>query len=157
MTGLYDASVRGFDPYPGFGSPGFGDPSGETGRAPLTSAAVDLLTRKLNWRPDGSYELSNAAVTWAWDFGAGPPQSLFELRQILATDPKMKVLVGHGLFDLVTPYFRSQLVLDQLPAFASGPRVKLTVYPGGLMFYSRDASGQAFRAEVEAMMKAAAK
>lgn len=88
-------------------------------------------------------KLSNAAVTRA-RFWRRSPQSLFELRQILATDPKMKVLVGHGLFDLVTPYFRSQLLLDQLPAFASGPRVKLTVYPSGLMFYSRDASGQLF-------------
>lgn len=67
----------------------------------------------------------------------------------------MKVLVAHGLFDLVTPYFRSQLVLYQLPAFASAPRVKLAVYPGGHMFYSRHVSRQAFRAEVEAMMKPA--
>lgn len=43
----------------------------------------------------------------------------------------MTILVGHGLFDLATPYFGSQIVLDQLPAFASAPRVKLAVYPGG--------------------------
>lgn len=54
-----------------------------------------------------------------------------ELREILATDAKMTMLVGHGLFDLATPYFGSQIVLDQLPAFASAPRVKLAVYPGG--------------------------
>ena len=41
--------------------------------------------------------------------------SLSELRQILALDPKLKVLVAHGLFDLATPYFGSQIVLDQLP------------------------------------------
>jgi carboxypeptidase C (cathepsin A) len=65
----------------------------------------------------------------------------------------MKVLVGHGLFDLATPYFGSKIVLDQLPAFAGPPRVKLVVYPGGHMFYSREASRKAFRGEVEAMMK----
>ncbi|MGY4485591.1 carboxypeptidase C (cathepsin A) [Bradyrhizobium sp. LM3.2] len=155
VAGRFDASVRGFDPYPDFGSLRFGDPSHHRLLAPLTSAAVDLLTRKLNWRPDGSYELSNAGVRRAWDFGVSPPHSLFELRQILATDAKMTVLVGHGLFDLATPYFASQLVLDQLPAFAAAPRIKLAVYPGGHMFYSRDASRQAFRAEVEAMMKPA--
>ncbi|MGY3464928.1 carboxypeptidase C (cathepsin A) [Bradyrhizobium sp. LM6.11] len=157
VAGRFDASVRGFDPYPDFGSLRFGDPSHHRLLAPLTSAAVDLLTRKLNWRPDGSYELSNAGVRRAWDFGVSPPHSLFELRQILATDAKMTVLVGHGLFDLATPYFASQLVLDQLPAFAAAPRIKLAVYPGGHMFYSRDASRQAFRAEVEAMMKPVAK
>ncbi|MCP3465449.1 peptidase S10 [Bradyrhizobium sp. CCGUVB23] len=155
VTGRYDASVRGFDPYPDSSSFRFGDPSGDALQAPLTSAAVDLLTRKLNWRPDGSYEVLNGAVERAWDFGHGinPAQSVSELRQILATDSKMTVLVGHGLFDLATPYFGSQIVLDQLPAFASAPRVKLVVYPGGHMFYSRDASRQAFRAEVEAIIK----
>lgn len=67
----------------------------------------------------------------------------------------MTMLVGHGLIDLATPYFGSQIVLDQLPAFAAAPRVKVAVYPGGQMFYSRDASREAFRAEVEAMMKPA--
>jgi carboxypeptidase C (cathepsin A) len=98
--------------------------------------------------------LSNA-VEKAWDFGGGinPAQSVSQLREILALDPKLKLLIGHGLFDLATPYFGSQIQLDQLPAFAAPPRVKLVVYPGGHMFYSRDASRQAFRAEIEAMMK----
>ena len=155
VTGRYDASVEGFDPYPDSSFYHFGDPSGEPLSAPLTSAAVDLTTRKLNWRPDGSYQLLNGAVEKAWDFGRGlkPAELITQLRQILALDPKMKLLVGHGLFDLATPYFGSKIQLDQLPAFASPDRVKLVVYPGGHMFYSRDASRQAFRGEVQAMMK----
>ncbi|MCA6104040.1 peptidase S10 [Bradyrhizobium sp. WSM 4400] len=153
LIGRYDASVRGLDPYPESDFQRSGDPSGDTLVAPLTSATVDLLTRKLSWRPDGSYELGNPKVMEAWDFGRSPPESVSELRQILATDRNMKLLVAHGLFDLATPYFGSQIVLDQLPPFASTPRIKLVVFPGGHMFYSRDASRQAFRAEVEAMMK----
>ncbi|WP_371814947.1 S10 family peptidase [Bradyrhizobium sp. CCBAU 51753] len=153
LIGNYDASVHGIDPYPESDLHLSGDPSSDTLLAPLTSATVDLLTRKLNWRPDGSYELLNGAIVQAWDFGRSPPESLSELRQILATDRNMKLLVGHGLFDLVTPYFETQILLDQLPPFASAPRVKLVVFPGGHMFYSRDSSRQAFRTEVEAMMK----
>jgi carboxypeptidase C (cathepsin A) len=155
VTGRYDASVAGLDPYPDSSFYHFGDPSGDSLAAPLTSAAVDLITRKLNWRPDGSYELLNGAVEKAWDFGRGmrPAESISQLREILALDPKLKLLVGHGLFDLATPYFGSKILLDQLPAYASPPRVKLVVYPGGHMFYSRDASRQAFRAEAQAMMK----
>ena len=153
VTGRYDGSVLGTDPYPDTSFFHFGDQSGDALQAPLTSAAVDLTTRKLNWRPDGSYEVLNPAVEHAWDFGHGlqPLQSVTELRQILALDPKLKVLVAHGLFDLATPYFGSQVVLDQLPPFAA--RIKLVVYPGGHMFYSRDAARQAFRGEAEAMMK----
>jgi carboxypeptidase C (cathepsin A) len=155
VTGRYDASVMGFDPYPDSSFFEFGDPSGDGIAAPLSSAAVDLTTRKLNWRPDGSYRLSSGAVEKAWDFGRGlnPPASISQLRQSLALDPKLKVLVAHGLFDLATPYFASKIQLDQFPAYASPDRVKLVVYPGGHMFYSRDASRQAFRAEVQEMMK----
>jgi carboxypeptidase C (cathepsin A) len=153
VTGRYDASVSGFDPYPDSSYPHFGDPSGDSLTAPLTSAAVDLTRRKLNWRPGGSYHLLNEAVYKAWDFGRGPAESVSQLRQTLALDPKMKLLVGHGLFDLATPYFASKVILDQLPAFARSDRVKLVVYPGGHMFYSRDDARQAFRAEVEKMMR----
>ena len=153
VTGRYDASVSGYDPYPDSSYSQFGDPSGDALTAPLTSAAVDLTTRKLNWRPDGSYHLLNESVNRAWDFGRGPAESVSQLRQILALDPKMKLLVGHGLFDLATPYFGSKVILDQLPAFAQSDRVKLVVYPGGHMFYSRDAARRAFRAEVEKVMK----
>lgn len=154
VTGRYDASVRGFDPYPDSSSSRFGDPSGDALQAPLTSAAVDVLARKLNWRPDGSYEVLNGSVEGHWDFGRGinPPQSVSELRQILATDAKLNVLVAHGLFDLATPYFGSKRVLDQLPAFVT-QRVKFVVYPGGHMFYSQSGSRQAFRSEVEALIR----
>jgi carboxypeptidase C (cathepsin A) len=155
VTGRYDASVSGFDPYPDSSSYHFGDPSGDPLAGPLTSAAVDLTTRKLNWRPDGSYQLLNGEVAGAWDFGRGrtPTESISQLRQALALDPKLKLLVAHGLFDLATPYFGSKIQLDQLPAYATPDRVKLVVYPGGHMFYSRDASRQAFRDEVQAVMK----
>jgi carboxypeptidase C (cathepsin A) len=153
VTGRYDASVSGFDPYPDSSYFLFGDPSGDSLTAPLTSAAVELTTRKLNWRPDGSYQLLSESVNRSWDFGRGPAESVSQLRQILALDPKMKLLVGHGLFDLATPYFGSKVILDQLPAYARSDRVKLVVYPGGHMFYSRDGARQAFRAEVEKMMK----
>ncbi|MGY3591561.1 carboxypeptidase C (cathepsin A) [Bradyrhizobium sp. USDA 4341] len=153
LIGRYDASVRGLDPYPDSDFQLSGDPSSDTLVAPLTSATVDLLTRKLGWRAEGSYELANRKVRETWDFGRSPPESVSELRKILATDRNMKLLVAHGLFDLATPYFGSQIVLDQLPPFASTPRVKLVVFPGGHMFYSRDASRHAFRAEVEALIK----
>jgi carboxypeptidase C (cathepsin A) len=155
VTGRYDGSVMGLDPDPDSSFYHFGDPSGDPLIAPLTSAAVDLTTRKLNWRPDGSYELLSGAVERAWDFGRGlnPAESISDLRKILALDPKLKLLVGHGLFDLATPYFGSKILLDQLPAYATPERVRLVVYPGGHMFYSRDASRQAFRAEAQALMK----
>src|SRR5215471_6256189 len=75
ITGRYDASVLGLDPYPDSNSSRFADPTGEGIAAPLSSAAVDLTTRKLAWRPDGSYQLLNPGVERGWDYGRGinPP------------------------------------------------------------------------------------
>jgi len=155
VTGRYDASVMGIDPFPDSSFFHFADQSGDGLAAPVTSAAVDLYTRKLNWRPDGSYELGNSSVERSWDFGRGlsPPESITQLRQVLALDPKLKVLVGHGLFDLATPYFGSKILIDQMPVLGAPQRVRLVVYPGGHMFYSRDTSRKAFRDEVQALMK----
>lgn len=153
VTGRYDGSVLGFDPNPESIEGRFGDPSGDVLIAPLTTAAVDLTTHTLNWRPDGPYRLLNSALSWDYGRGRSEVQSMSDVRQILSLDPKLKLLVGHGLFDLATPYFGSKIRLDQLPAYASPDRVKLVVYPGGHMFYSREASRQAFRSEAEALMK----
>ncbi|MDF3810599.1 peptidase S10 [Rhodopseudomonas sp. BAL398] len=155
ITGRYDASQLGFDPYPDSSSADFGDPSSDPLIAPLTSAAVILTRDRLNWRPSGSYHLLNGEVAQAWNFGRGnnPVESTSQLREILALDPNLKVLVMHGLFDLATPYFGSQIILDQLPTYGSRDRVALKVYPGGHMFYARDAARQALRGEAEAMMK----
>jgi carboxypeptidase C (cathepsin A) len=156
VTGRYDASVEGFDPNPDSSFSHFQDPSGETLLAPLTSAVVDLTRNKLNWKPDGSYQLLNGEVNKSWNFGHGinPLESMSQIRQVLALDPKLKLLVGHGLFDLATPYFGSRILLDQLPpTYATPDRVKFVVLPGGHMFYSRDDSRKAFRDDVEALMK----
>ena len=121
VTGRYDASVSGFDPYPDSSYHHFGDPSGDPLMAPLTSAAVDLTTRKLNWRPDGSYELLSDSVEQVLGFRPRPQPARVGLATAGRSSrsiPKLKLLVGHGLFDLATPYFGSQILLDQLPAYA---------------------------------------
>lgn len=155
VTGRYDASVTGLDPFPDSAFFRFGDPASEPLEAPITSAAVDYYNQKLKWRPEGSYVLGSSTANKSWDWGRGldPAQSITQIREILALDPAMKLLVAQGLFDLATPYFGTKIQLDQLPAYASPARVKFVVYPGGHMFYSRDASRQALRGEAEGMMK----
>lgn len=155
VTGRYDASITGFDPQPDSSFYHFDDPSLEPLLAPLTSAVVDLTARKLNWKPDGSYEVLSNEVNRAWDFGRGlnPLESITQLKQVVALAPAFKLIVTHGLFDLAAPYFGSKMLLDQLPNYATPDRVKLVVYPGGHMFYSRDGSRQALRTEAQTMMK----
>lgn len=154
VAGRYDASLSGYDPYPDTPYLDFSDPSSEPLIAPLTSATTALVTGPLGWRPEELYRL-DARVIGEWDWGRGfnPPGSLTYLREVLALDPKLKLLIGHGLFDLATPYFATRTLLAQLPDLGR-ERVRLVLYPGGHMFYARAAPRRAFRAEVEAMIAA---
>jgi carboxypeptidase C (cathepsin A) len=51
----------------------------------------------------------------------------------------------HGMTDLITSYFGTKLLIDQLPAYGDAGRVRFAVVPGGHMFYSRDESRAALR------------
>ena len=74
----------------------------------------------------------------------------------LAADPRLQVLVIHGLYDIVTPYFASKMILDQMPPALAG-RARLLALPGGHMFYTRDASRLRLQQEGAALVEAATK
>jgi len=154
---VYDPNVTAFDPHPTSADSHYSDPVLDDTRAPITAAMTDLYQRVLNWRVERPYELLNHEVSSRWDWGRGRvgPEVMDDLRNNLAGDPQVRVLVVHGANDLVTPYFGSQLLLDQLPVYGSADRLKLAVYAGGHMFYNRDASRQAFREDTAAMFRAA--
>ena len=140
VTSLYDLTVSKPDAFP---AQPFG-PNPDAVRdallAPMASAMVDIYDRKLNWHSDSVYEIGNQTVGRQWDYGNRPggAQSFAALRTDLAADPGLHVLVAHGLFDLVTPYFRTKVMLDQIEPGAGGDRLRLIVLPGGHMFYARD-------------------
>ncbi|MDR3538466.1 MAG: hypothetical protein P4L71_18365 [Acetobacteraceae bacterium] len=143
---VYDATIQSADPFPHRPVSQYPDPVVEGFKPAVTSAMVALYHR-FGWRPEGVYHLENDAIFghWDWGRGMGRPQSLTALQAALALDPRLKVLVAHGLFDLRTPYFTTARLLAQMPDFGGTDRLRLAVYPGGHMFYSEDASRAAFR------------
>lgn len=151
----YDGNVSALDPAPEAASSRAPDAVLEAITAPLTSAMLSHYANELNWRPEGRYFLLNEEVgrRWSYGQGRGDRESMSELRSALALDPRLEVIVAHGFSDLVTPYFESRLLLDQLPALGDPARVKLEVFPGGHMFYSRDASRAGLREAVRAMIE----
>jgi carboxypeptidase C (cathepsin A) len=151
----YDTSVTGDDADPTAYYPAMQDPFGNALAAPIKSSMLDLYTEKLNFRTEHEYHLLSMEANGAWVYAPGrPAESFTQLRAAMALDPRLRVLVTHGFTDLRTPFFASQLLLEQLPAFADG-RVDLKVYPGGHMHYSRSGSRVALRRDVEALIGAA--
>ena len=157
VVSAYDTNVAIADPNPTSQSSRFEDPVLDGMTAPLTSAIIQHLTQTLNYKAEGRYNLLNGSINGAWRWGGGRngPESLEELRQALSLDGNLRVLVAHGFTDLVTPYYASQLLLNQLPELGPQKRVALAVYEGGHMFYSRQASRQAFKADVQRLFEEA--
>jgi len=157
IVSAYDTNIAAADPNPTSQSSRFEDPVLDAMTAPLTSAIIRHLTQTLNYKAEGRYNLLNGSVTGAWRWGNGRsgPENLDELRQALSLDGKLRVLVTHGFTDLVTPYYASQLLLNQLPDLGPEKRVALSVYDGGHMFYSREASRKAFRGDVQRLFEQA--
>jgi carboxypeptidase C (cathepsin A) len=156
VTSIYDTTVTGLDPYPNSRSSRFSDPFLSAMTAPLTSAATALYQAKLGWKVDTPYHLLASQINSQWDWGRGRsgPDVVDDLRTLLSGDRHMRVLVAHGASDLVTPYFENQLIIDQLPSYGAADRLKLLVYGGGHMFYSRDLSRGAFRADAQRLFSA---
>jgi carboxypeptidase C (cathepsin A) len=157
VASAYDPTVTAFDPSPHAAQSFFSDPVLDALGPPITGAMTSLYQGPLKWRVDQPYRLLNQEVNGQWNWGRGRsgPEVVDDLRNAIAADRDLQALVAHGASDLVTPYFGSRLILDQLPVFGSADRLKLTVYGGGHMFYTRDASRRAFRADVQALYRTA--
>ncbi len=148
----YDSNVVDYDPFPWAPYQNAGDPLLDMIVAPTTSAAVDFTTRIVGWKVEGRYNALSGEVGRNWDRGRGADlESVTDLRQAAALDPKLKVLIAHGWDDLSCPYFASELIVDQMPVMGDPGRVRVKAYPGGHMFYARDASLLALRQDVMAL------
>lgn len=150
---VYDSNVTAFDPFPGAARRRGGDPILNALIAPTTSAMVDFMTRVVGWDVDAPYNALSYEVNEAWDRGKPEDSPVRDLRQAIANDPRMAVLIVHGYNDLSCPYFASRLIIDQMPAFGQENRVGLSVYPGGHMFYSRPDSGAAFKRDARSVFQ----
>lgn len=154
IASVYDSNVTQDDPFPWSAQGRRNDPILDAIIAPTTSAMVDFDTRVVGWKVEGRFNALSYEVGNDWEAGVEGTEATPDLRQAIAADPKMKVLIVHGWDDLSCPYFVSRLVIDQMPITGDPNRVKLSVYPGGHMFYSRPASQAAFRTDVLAVFGA---
>ena len=157
VASAYDLTETRADPFPLRPSADRPDPVLDGLVAPLTSAMLTLYRDRLEWLPsDRRYGVLNRQVNREWNWGRGGRrgvESLNALRAALALDPALRVVVAHGLYDLVTPYFASRMLLDQIPASAGGDRVRLRTFPGGHMFYAADESRAALREAGQALIE----
>lgn len=144
----YDGSQASDNPTPE--EPGLGvlDRSVNILTGILLAPFMDYVGLDLGYVTDRGYLPLNLEVNGAWtrDGTVGRPE---DVGIALAQNPDLKVLVVHGTYDTVTPYFMSRFMLEQ-SARAEGARERLFfgTYPGGHMFYLRRESRAEFARDV---------
>jgi carboxypeptidase C (cathepsin A) len=152
LSSIYDSNVTSFDPFPYAPEQEANDPILASIIAPTTTAMVGFVTQTVGWKIDARYNTLSYKVNELWnrdeDLRKG---SAGQLRQSLAADPKLRVLIVHGWNDLSCPFMGSLLTVNQMPIMGDPTRVQVHEYPGGHMFYTRESSREALKKDVEQM------
>lgn len=152
LGSVYDSNVTSFDPYPFAPEQRANDPILASIIAPVTTAMVDFDTRIVGWKVDARYNALSFDVNRLWSGGDDLRKgSVPELRQAVAADPKLRVLIVHGWNDLSCPFMGSLLSVNQIPIMGDPTRVAVKEYPGGHMFYTRESSRMDLRKDVMEM------
>ncbi len=152
---VYDSNVTAPDPFPFSPYPTSSDPILEAMIAPTTTAMVDWVTRVVGWKTTARYNALSYEVNEQWSRDQVLERgSTSDLREAVAADPKLRVLIAHGWDDLSCPFMGSLLTVDEMPLMGDPKRVAVHEYPGGHMFYTRAGSQSLFVKDVEAMIGA---
>ncbi len=158
--GMYDTSITCYDPFPARDQFEGADPT-LSGIEPAFSHGINILLREfLELTSERTYRLLNIKVNESWkqdqsshffDLQIGAAD---DLRYAMAMNPQMKVFICHGVFDLVTPYFSSERVI-QLMNLPEPLKQNLffQVFHGGHMFYTWKLSRQAFKSSIQKFYK----
>ena len=83
------------------------------------------------------------------------PDTLIDLSYAMIQNPKMKVLFQQGYYDLATPHFTTQYMIDHLkiPA-ALRSNISTAYYEAGHMMYVHEPSMAQFKADLATFIDA---
>jgi len=157
IVSAYDASFAAPDPFPDSLSDEGRDPVLDGFAQALGGLFVDYARNRLGFKTDMTFNLLNGEVNGAWNWGRGGRAQASvtrDLRQLLALNPRLRLLVAHGRSDLVTPYMASRYIFDHMPDIGGPNRRTLTLYRGGHMFYFNADARAAFATDVKTFYRA---
>ncbi|WP_170828946.1 S10 family peptidase [Nitrosomonas communis] len=142
VLSLYDGSITLVDPEPAKSLITGSDFYLQRLNAPLTAAFNHYVRDRLNFKTDIPFLLLNEEVyqSWNWRSGIrgqqGFAEALSDLKKAMSLNPAMRMQIMHGVFDLVTPYYATEMIIKQLALEPMmNHNIQLKVYHGGHMPY----------------------
>lgn len=156
IIGFYDASIVAVDPYPDRELHQAPDPTLVSIERIFASGINHLLRSVIGVSTERRYELLSTQVNMAWR--RDEQQHIFDtnvgatddLRFAMSMNPHMKVLITHGLYDMVTPYMSSDRLASQMRLLPEQEKMlHIKHFGGGHMFYTWEKSRVEFTRWVE--------
>lgn len=160
VCGFYDASLTAVDPFPDRALYQGPDPTlssiDRVFQATINShlrdtlgVETDLDYQLLSWEVNNEWTEKDSKHIFRQQVGA-----MDDLRYGMSLNPHMRVRISHGYFDLVTPYFSSNRLVEHMKLDDS-LQANLTTehYLGGHMFYTWEVSRKAFSKSMEQFYK----
>jgi len=163
LISVYDGTWSSIDPDPASPLPPVEDPLLVKINTILTPAFNSYVRKDLQFETDIPYEVLNKQISkkWDWHSGLDSEQGFVgvaeELKKSMCVNTDLKVLIVHGIFDFVTPYFGSVLVTKQMSLDqVISSNMILKFYDGGHMFYTHRNSRQEFFKDAKQFFQSAA-
>jgi carboxypeptidase C (cathepsin A) len=160
VLSLYDATITRPSPANPWDQTA-GDPVLDNAIAAYTAAFNAYAADGLGYHTELPYRVLPMTINHQWNFdGAREGQdglglALSGLQTALLDHPGTKVLIANGRYDLVTPYFASRWLMDQLAIPATvRDAIRIKVYDGGHMMYMLSQSREALAADAAALFAA---
>ena len=153
LYSLYDDTVSIADPYPeGIDNADSPEPVLSGYGLAFGNAFAGYVGDTLGYHTELKYDLLNLKVNGAWDYrqdGEPVSRGMPDLRKLLALNPSLRVFIANGYFDMTCPFGSSRWLIEHMPV--GRDRVRLKVYPGGHMLYTRPDSRAALSHDIAAL------
>jgi carboxypeptidase C (cathepsin A) len=129
------------------------DPSGTLPLPPFYSVFMDYVRNELNYKTDMMYYVSGGIMPWDWNSPNGYAETGSDLRNAFDKDPHMKLLVCASYYDLATPYFAAEYVLNHIGLHPEMHKnISWAFYESGHMMYINRESHAKLKQDVSAFM-----
>lgn len=150
LVSLYDGSITLIDADPAKQLLTGSDLHLNRLNAPVMATFNSYVRDHLSFKTDFSYLLLNhdVAKSWNWRSGIHDQQGFVEaataLKQAMSLNPDMQTLILHGVFDLVTPYYASEIVIKQMALDSQVQNnIQLKIYHAAHMPYLHQGAREA--------------
>lgn len=155
VVSRYDATFAVDDPFPEQRAGRAPDPVLDGVSRSYGGAMAAYARNELGFKTEMTYQLLANDVTRNWNWEGGRIQAGVEgdLRVLLSFSPSFRLMIAHGLADLVTPHAMTRYIVDHLPPHDPPGRVSLRNYRGGHMFYIDPAARRAFSEDAAAFYR----